>query len=325
MSQQKPVVNGKPYKIEGNDIRRLFVQTGFGYVEIANSKGKYFDEVNNEHTVARLVERYSPPSATTKSVEIKVSSGASILHGGGRESYKIGLRLIFPNRVLYNDFMFFLGNEYKFYDEKGSIYQCVISGSPDINRVESGNRYDVSIQLIGIKKSSDDTQELIRYTDLVQDQVYEIEVATPSTSLGYVDLYFLYLDKTFKVLVSRDTSIKEVRNSIYNVLVRQGAGKEYTITAVEDNKIHIVPKRSAYSGAVSVSKNTTGSDIQMNVVQGKHWASHQIENCARLGFVAQYDTNGNYVYTYNPNQFTTRAQFALVLNRLRQYFERVVL
>jgi len=324
MSQQLPVVNGKPYQGNENRIRRLFIQTGAGFEEIANSRGKRTDEVGAVHEIARIVEVYTPPSPTTKAVEIKVSNGPSILHGGGRESYKISLRLIFPNKLLYNDFIFLLGNEMKFYDEKGAIFQCVLVNSPDVSRVEAGKRYDVTIQLVGVRKAVDEEDLSVKYVDLVDGTVQEITINSPTTQRGYVEFRFTGLNTTTSIKIASGRTEEQVRNIIYNDFMMYGLDLYYTITPIEDNKIQLAAKHDEYNFVVELIENSTGSDIVLAIVEGAHWAKDHIENCARLGFVAQYDNNGNYVYTYNPNVFTTRAQFALVLNRLRKYFERVI-
>lgn len=324
MSQQIPTTNGQPYQSNDNHVRRLFLQTGFGYEEIASSKGMYTDELGVDHAVARIVEDYMPPTPTVKSAELKISNAPSRLHAGGKESYKIGLRLIFPDKLSYNDFLFLCGNEFKFYDEKGAIFQCVMVGSPESRRIEAGSRYDVRIQLVGVKKETEEEEEVIKYTDLTSDTVKELYVSSSANSTGYIDINFSAIGKSISARIYYWYDVNRIVTAIYNELIDEDIDYYYTISIVEGNKIRLAAKRAEYAGSISVTGNSTGSSVTSSSVEGAHWASEFIRNCARLGLVTQYDRNGNYVYTFSPNEYATRAQLASVLNRLRRYVERVL-
>ncbi len=143
--------------------RRLFIETGFGYTEIANSKG--FDEVNSLK-IARIVEEYSPPTPSFKVAEIIVLNSASKIHGSGKASYKINLRLIFPEKKFYNEFLFFASNQVKFYDENGAIFVGSFNEPPETTRIEAGKRYDVKLNIVAVKKESYEEYEECKFIDI---------------------------------------------------------------------------------------------------------------------------------------------------------------
>lgn len=322
MSQQIPTDNGKPYKTNEMYTRRLFMQTGFGYKEIANSKGVYEDEYGISHVVARIVEEYTPPTPSVKIAEVKVSSGPSRLHTGGKSTYKISLRLIFPDKISYNDFIFLYGNDVKYYDEKGNIYTGTFSEAPTVKMVEAGNRYDVKVNIIVIKKEYDDREAKVEFTDLSQGLIYTL-TCYRNNSAGLIKLTFQDINMEAEVLIPSGVSDNEVAQIIARYLILFEYENYYTVK-VTDNKVFLMPVSESYNGDIIFDKQNTDVVIDITKSGGVHWAKEIIENCTRLGLVTQYDANGNLVYTFSPNSFATRSHMAAFMNRLRKYVERIL-
>lgn len=166
MTQQNPIKGaGDKY------VRRLFMDTGFGYTEVACSRGKALDG----STVARIVEDYSPPSPEVKFSELKSINGASRIHAGGKSAYNIELRIIFGDKVQYADFIYNCGNSMKFYDELGHIYFGALAQAPDVAAVEAGRRYDVKVNLTMVKKNVQESVYEAQFTD-IEGHKYEQDI-----------------------------------------------------------------------------------------------------------------------------------------------------
>ncbi len=325
MSQQIPESNGKPYVVNENYIRRLFVITAFGYTEVANSKGCYEDELYVSHAVARIVDDYTTPTPVMKTAELKVSNAPSKIHSDGKTSYKIVLRLIFPDRITLNDFIFFCGNGFKFYDERGGIFNCVMIDSPDIKRIEGGKRYDVKINLIGTRKETEETGEQVVFQDLNQ-YGYRIEFSD-SIVLPYFNVTFNF------TAIGNEVSFYYNANTVplkqvyalkaYNEFVSAGLDYYYTMW-FDDDSIILAPKKDKYAGTITFDAGSSNLIVDISDEGTEHWAKDYIENCARLGFVTQYDKNGNYIYNFRPDELSSRAEMAALINRLRKYVERVI-
>lgn len=325
MSQQIPEVNGIPFKTEDNYKKRLFLVTAFGYTEIANSKGYILDEFEERHEIARIVEEYTPPTPNMKTAELKISNAPSKLHSDGKSVYKISLRLLFPKKENFIDFMFFCGNEYKYYDERGGIYQCVLTDAPDISNVEAGQRYDVKITLLGVRKETEDKFEELIFQDLHQSG-YEIEVKD-SIVLYYhpISIKFPAINKEVTFYFDQYTLPLKQRYAllIYYFLLKNGLD-EYFAIYLDDYKIRLAPKRGSYAGDIIFNPGSSNLIVDIKNVETAHWAKEHISNCAKLGFFTQYDKNGNYVFTFRPNEYASRAEMATVVNRARKYIERVI-
>jgi hypothetical protein len=326
MSQQIPDIVGMPYTTNNNYSRRLFLMTAFGYTEVANSRGKYEDELYVEHKIARIDDEYVPPTPDMKIAELKVSNAPSKLHSDGKAVYKIQLRLIFPDKLTYNNFMFFCQNQFKFYDERGGIYMCVMA-SIDTKRVEAGKRYDVSVSLQGTRKEVEEIKETVSFTDTTQTG-HKIYVRD-GEALYLHDFLFEFTDISKTVTAFFDYSVDNTQRGhalfIYMKLIEEGIGDYYKITYNKDEySISLSPRVSSYSGTIIFDAGMSNLIVDIESVNISHWAKEFIDNAARLGLVTQYDKNGNYVYTFRPNEFTTRVEMAAVLNRLRKYVERVI-
>ncbi|SNS21899.1 S-layer homology domain-containing protein [Anaerovirgula multivorans] len=57
---------------------------------------------------------------------------------------------------------------------------------------------------------------------------------------------------------------------------------------------------------------------------GGHWAEHNIRDMANLGLVSVVSSNGDPVLLFRPNDYMTRAEFTLTLNRTKKLVERLV-
>jgi hypothetical protein len=209
MSQLKPFYEdgdnkGKPYVESGNLVRRLFVDTALGYLEVASAQGsslpddpilpsKHWALSEDKHAIARIVEEYTPPTPSYKMSELKISNSASILHGTGKSSYKIGLRILFPNKLTYSEFILNSSNTFKYYDEKGSVFLGSINESLEVKRTEGGQVYDVKVNLIAVRKSTDDRLTRIQFSDL-EGVVNTIEMKsiTNSARAGLITLIDAY-------------------------------------------------------------------------------------------------------------------------------------
>ncbi len=143
--------------------RRLFIETGVGYRTIANTSG--FDETGSKR-IGRIVEEYLPPRPSLRTNEIKLLNAPSVIHGSGRLAYRIGLRVLFPDQETYHAFLFYAANPLKFYDENGGIYTGALAESPEITRVEAGQRYDVKLALIAVKKEDYEQEGKCEFTDI---------------------------------------------------------------------------------------------------------------------------------------------------------------
>lgn len=322
MSQQKPIENGAPFQSAENHIRRLFVQTGFGYKEIANSRGVYIDEINVRNYIARIVEEYSPPSPSIKLAEQKIIDGPSKIHTGGKSSYKITLRLIFPNKLVLNDFMFFLGNEFKFYDERGGIYTGAVMDSPDIKMVEAGQRYDVKVNLLCVKKEAKEEELKIHFTDIGKIEGKILKCFTNNSS-GTIELNFLALNKIQTIDIPYGSTDEVMAQTVAANLKYYGFEEYFTIR-VSGNNVHLAPVNEYVVGSIIFFSMKTNMLIYGHVAQVDHWAKEHIMNCASIGITTQYDSNGNMVYVFSPNAYITRAQASTFLNRLRKYVERMI-
>lgn len=326
MSQQIPDIFGRPYITNDNYSRRLFLMTAFGYTEVANIHGSYEDDVYEKHLIARIVDDYTPPTPTMKTAELKIANAPSKLHSDGKAVYKIQLRLIFPDKLTYNSFMFFCQNQFKFYDERGGIYMCVMTDM-ETKRVEAGKRYDIKITLQGTRKEVEDVKETVSFTDTTQAG-YKLYIRD-SEALYLHDFSFEFtaLNRTVTMYLDRsvDNTQKGQSIFIYTKLIEEGMGSYYKITYNKDEySINLSPRSSSYNGDIIFNAGVSNLLVDVENIDINHWAKEFIDNAARLGLITQYDKNGNYIYTFRPNEFTTRAEMAAVLNRLRQYVERVI-
>lgn len=320
MSQQKPTENGIPFQSNINQIRRLFVQTGFGFKEIANSRGVYQDSLGVSVVVARIVEEYTPPTPSVKFAEIKVADAPSRIHMGGKSSYKMSLRLMFPDKLSYNDFIFLCGNEMKYYDEKGNIYKCTLSDAPTTKRVEAGRRYDVTLNIVGVKKDTEEDKQEINFTDVNTSTVYKLSFDSHNT---FGKVYVTINDISFSVYIYPGSTSLMISQLVATGVILSGALK-YVTLRIADNSLVLVPKQGYSLSQLSLDPLNT--NVEMIVLEdvGGHWAKEYIDNCTKLGLVAQYDASGNQVYTFSPESFATRGQMAAFVNRLRKYVGRVL-
>jgi hypothetical protein len=334
------------------------METGYGWTEVANSIAKpIVDGVTREDLkIARIVEEYTPPSPTAKNVEIKLASGQSIIHGTGKASFKIELRLIFPDGISYSDFMFYMGNTFKYYDERGGIYMGAILEQPTVARVEAGQRYDVKVQLVAVRKSEGEvTDSLAEYTDLEAGAVHTIKFTNYGYYLRqdqkirltfgglseYVDLTIPNAHGGYKATTSTGTSavgnIAALASStvavgnIEGFVIPSKLAEQLKDAGYEDyfgidygyNILKLTPKLSSYNGVTFNSLSTTVS-ATVTTNGGKHFAYNDIQEIANVGIVSTQDGRGNPVYTYRPNARATRAEAITMLNNTRKWIERML-
>jgi len=331
MPQQNPHVGGVPYRTKDNYERRLFINSGTGFYEVANSSGTLSDYGIDSGKIARIVNDYGPPTPVLKPVEIVISNGPSKLHSDGKASFKISLRLIFPDKIQYSEFIYLSGNQFKYYDEKGAIYSCILADSVSVERVEGGRRYDVTLELIGVKKSTEIAENEVPFTDLSNSSAgITFQVISSSghharemelrfyTSLG--DLFYV-LNRKVPIL---STPIIQAYHLYYDM-------KESNIPSYFDiQHVHgttlivLVPKFDIYLGEVEYDDNGSGLDLLISSGSGDHWAKASVEDLVRVNILNRLDSNSNLVYTFRPNEYTTRAELGSIINRLRKYLDKVI-
>ena len=139
--------------------RVLFVKGLNGLMKIASS------EPLNEDC-GKIIEEFVPPTPSLKTTELKVINGVSCFHSTGVSSYKIELKVLFNTKLLYLDFITNIKNDFIYFDESGSIYNCVVMGEPAIERVEGGRRYIVKITLQGIRKNKFSEDYYVEFSDI---------------------------------------------------------------------------------------------------------------------------------------------------------------
>jgi len=337
MSQLKPMVDsgddlGKPFVQRENSIRRLFVETGFGYKEVANSSPNTDD--NGKLIFPRIVEEYIPPSPSFNVSELKVANGPSRIHSTGKSSYRISLRLIFPDKVAYSEFLFYSSYNFKFYDERGGVYIGAIQDTIESLRVEGGLRYDVRFVLTGVKKDVDDRLEKVQFTDLeVGYDMYVLQFTNSSQFGGTVT--FKYYHKDYGIIEipvsigafeNQDTTMNKVVRALrinlrfyfdFEVNLGSGTSFQVLIKAKRDDSINS-------TNFLQVNTSTNNLIANLSTISGKHWAIDFINNSAHAGLVAVLDFNGNYVYTFQPNRSCKRSEGIVFINRFRKYIERIV-
>ena len=328
MTQQKPNINGVPFVSNTNQKRRLFLNSGTGFFEVANSKGLIVHGSGVEERIARIVDDHTPPSPSMKMAEIKISNAPSKIHSDGKASYKISLRLLFPDKLSYNDFIFFCGNQFKYYDEKGAIFLCVLADTPEVKRVEAGRRYDVRIQLVGVRKETADQEYKSYYTDLNESTVYKLKFTS-----GYhvknetAQIYFGGTGGVYSFKLETGTlNTGNPATLAYYLTDRltQSDFSEYYEFVQELDTVVIKPKSPSYEGEIKFYPFGSGMSVTITESQGDHWAKESIENLGKLGIFTQVDRNGNLIYVFRPNAYATRAELAVVSNKLRKYVERMI-
>ena len=341
MSQINPInSDGSPNRQTDTSIRRLFAETGFGYKEMASSRGGYVgttlnssfkhygksDDSDEQVTMAigRIVEEYTPPSPSMKFVELRIANAPAHIHSTGKSSYKIGLRILFPDKILFNDFMFFSGNTFKYYDEKGSVYLGAIEGDISIKRSEGGTVYDVSFTLRAVKKDIDDLLEEIKYTDLnngtkIRTKINNLAGYEGALTFSYVKDGDTILFLTVPIVMYEDkiAKIKSYMSSSDFV--------KYFEIYYEVRTVEFRAKKEEYAdgGTIEVS-GFPEPNVTTTVIDGNHYAKEYIENAAHAGLVATLDRFGKPVYTFRPDINTTRAECAVFINRLKRYLERMI-
>lgn len=144
MTQQNPQGNSNMrYK------KRLFVDTGMGYVEVK----------------ARIVEPYTPPTPQYRAAEQKILNAPSHIMSDGITSYKASLTLLFQTKQDMSDYLLYSGWTHKFYDERGAIYLGTVeSMRPTV--VEASRRYKVEMSLLLVKKASYEKQNRFEFQDI---------------------------------------------------------------------------------------------------------------------------------------------------------------
>ena len=324
MSQQYPVFDGNK---ETNNIHRnraLFVETGFGFIEMANNKGKRIED-GVEIKIGRIVEEYTPPTPTFRAAEIKIANAPSRIHATGKSSYKIGLRIIFPDKLTYTDFMCYAGNSLKYYDERGGIYNCAVDGQPDVQMIEAGKRYDVNLNLVGIRKETDETLEDPQYIDISAGYVtHTITVTQKMYRTGYIHVSVPGIEKEFDAYVSDVyDDLETAALYFYYSLLANGLTKYFSVSRI-GNVIKLTAKDENYSGTFTIDPGETGMKFTVATGGGKHWAYNDIMECARAGIIAERDNNGNFIYVFRPIALATRAEVMTMLNNTRKWIERVL-
>ena len=341
MSQQRPFVEDSAYLTNVPYIRRLFIETGYGWVEVANSLGKAIENnvVRPDRDIARIVEEYTPPSPSTKVSEIKLANSQSIIHGTGKSSYKIQLRLLFPDNITYSNFVFYIGNGMRYYDERGGIYQCALQEQPEIKRAEAGRRYDVKVPLIGVKKEVSEFIEHVEFTDLEVDNVHVIEFTNYGIGNQTLTFNFIGMDAYTGININRQSYYDEhgvpfsglVMGAIEGFLIPMSVVQQLKDAGYGDyfgidynyNKVILVPKHSNDAGIV-VDVDNTQVRVVVTTDDGKHWAYADIVEGAQAGLVSTQDGRGNPVYTFRPEAKASRAEAVTIMNNARKWIERMI-
>jgi hypothetical protein len=159
-------------KVSGELFRRvLYGKSPLGYIPIA--AGNLCGDTNR--FLGRIVEEYTPPTPTYKTAELKILGGTSRFHGSGIASYRIELKIYFKDNVKYAEFMHFLKNSLKYYDENGYIYYCYAFNEPVVERMEAGMKYFVKLTLQGVKKDTHEEDFAIKFAD-VEGNMYEQDI-----------------------------------------------------------------------------------------------------------------------------------------------------
>lgn len=139
-----------PFTSESKKFKRkLFIDTGFGYVEVK----------------ARIIEPYTPPALQPKVKELEIVNAPSHISPMGFSSYKCTLTLLFESHTNYSDYLAVCGWTHKFYDERGAVYLGALTGIKT-EAVQANNRYKVEVQLTLIKKDKYERPNRFEFQDV---------------------------------------------------------------------------------------------------------------------------------------------------------------
>jgi hypothetical protein len=259
-----------------------------------------------------------------KTSEIKIINAPSKIHSSGKSSYEISLRLLFPDKVSYNNFMFNLSGTFKYYDERGSIFMCVVADRPSAKMI--CKVYDVTLKLMGTRKEDDDSLTKMQFTDLDSGVGTKVTFTQAPVNGGNVTVhtpigdYVVNFPDAFIVNFTLEGCAYHFR---YELLAK-GFGDYYSVTWYEGSDyVNIYPKSQENS---TITVDFSSSDVAgtLTPIVSEHWAKQYVEDLARCGMISTIDADSNYIYTFRPEDLATRAEMAVFFNNLRKYVERKV-
>jgi len=342
MSQYEPMITsgsdkGKPNSGTANLTRRLFVETGLGFYEVASSAGNpesfhYAIAADGETKVCRIVGPYAPPSPRFNAAEVKIANSPSRIHSTGKSSYGCKLSLLVPDYVWMADLNFYAGNKIKFIDERGSVFIGVLPSSMEIQRFDGGKVFKVSFDTVLTKKDQDDRLSSIKFTD-ISIGYEQLSIVIDSYSLPSAEgvWSFSYNGGT----VTGNAVIYQYHTP-YLMLVRMksammdaGLGAYFDFSSPSENNPELVlkSKEDGISNDFTFSHSLdSGGFITETQTEstGAHWAKPFIESTARHGITAVYDRYGRPVYLFEPNRAAKRSEVMVFVSRLIRYLDRVL-
>lgn len=288
--------------------------------------------------IGRIIEEYSTPAPSNKNAVIKTISGVSKIHNSGVDSYHTSLRIIFPDKITLNDFLFLSpGNKVKYYDERGNIFLGVVEGKPECKRINT--KYDTKFNLILTKKDILDIPLANQFTDLYTPQLtiiepYQKNSAIHVTYSSNILLTFTGINQTLTL----NTAGKTLNNNELILLLKRDAITQLRayyeirerIKSIEDPNTHkivyysqleFVPILDSSFGNITCNNPTA---FYITNTGGNHYAFDYIDRMSRSGLVTQVDANNNLIYTFRPSAYLTRAEFLAFMNRTRKYIDKSI-
>lgn len=146
-------------------VRKLFQNTGFGFVLIASSSPRDNDNQTSLNA-ARLIEEYSTPTMKALTSEIELINAPGRIQVAGKSCRKISVKILFDSKQHYINFMNYLDRELKYYDENGQIFYCGVMDYPEITRHDVGKRIQIKLNLIAVKKDRNEADITPSFSDV---------------------------------------------------------------------------------------------------------------------------------------------------------------
>jgi hypothetical protein len=137
------------YSEDNTYKRKLFYDNGIRYVEVK----------------ARHINEYKPPTPVVKTHVNQNLQGPAGLVSQGTSHYESSLTLLFYSKADYASWLQFIGATQRYYDEKGTIYYGIITGTPDIRTAEFETKYIITVSLSLIRKQDFDYRQQAPFTD----------------------------------------------------------------------------------------------------------------------------------------------------------------
>jgi hypothetical protein len=130
--------------------KKLFYDNGIRYTEVK----------------AKLITEYKPPTPFLKThVNQTLASSAGLVQSG-TSHYNATLTLLFYSKKEYADWLQFIGSQHKYYDEKGTIYNGIVTGEPDVKTAEMETKYIVTIGMSLIRKQEFEYRYRTNFIDI---------------------------------------------------------------------------------------------------------------------------------------------------------------